>query len=203
MLSSGYYDAVRADMHDYLLRQKESGHVNQKMLSLFLQDFLQLFYQILNHHHIGAHGVFEKEYDIHALNNSCHSIEEMHKLLDFSVDYLKSLQISAEPGVSQIDQVVNFIQKNIHQNVTRTEIAHQVYMNPEYLSRLFKKVKGISLSDYIVQEKLKIAISLLEGTNLPVSVIATNIGYTNFSYFTQVFKKVYGISTSEYRQKKK
>lgn len=28
MLSSGYYDAVRADMHDYLLRQKESGHVN-------------------------------------------------------------------------------------------------------------------------------------------------------------------------------
>ena len=72
-------------MHDYLLRQKESGHVNQKMLSLFLQDFLQLFYQILNHHHIGAHGVFEKEYDIHALNNSCHSIEEMHKLLDFSV----------------------------------------------------------------------------------------------------------------------
>ena len=89
MLSSGYYDAVRADMHDYLLRQKESGHVNQKMLSLFLQDFLQLFYQILNHHHIGAHGVFEKEYDIHALNNSCHSIEEMHKLLDFSVDYLK------------------------------------------------------------------------------------------------------------------
>ena len=173
------------------------------MLSLFLQDFLQIFYQILNHHHIDAHGVFEKEYDIHALNNSCHSIEEMHKLLDFSVDYLKSLQISAEPGVSQIDQVVNFIQKNIHQNVTRTEIAHQVYMNPEYLSRLFKKVKGISLSDYIVQEKLKIAISLLEGTNLPVSVIATNIGYTNFSYFTQVFKKVYGISPSEYRQKKK
>ena len=150
-----------------------------------------------------VYGVFEKEYDIHALNNSCHSIEEMHKLLDFSVDYLKSLQISAEPGVSQIDQVVNFIQKNIHQNVTRTEIAHQVYMNPEYLSRLFKKVKGISLSDYIVQEKLKIAISLLEGTNLPVSVIATNIGYTNFSYFTQVFKKVYGISPSEYRQKKK
>ena len=183
MLSSGYYDAVRADMHDYLLRQKESGHVNQKMLSLFLQDFLQIFYQILNHHHIDAHGVFEKEYDIHALNNSCHSIEEMHKLLDFFVDYLKSLQISAEPGVSQIDQVVNFIQKNIHQNV--------------------KKVKGISLSDYIVQEKLKIAISLLEGTNLPVSVIATNIGYTNFSYFTQVFKKVYGISPSEYRQKKK
>lgn len=81
-------------MHDYLLRQKESGHVNQKMLSLFLQDFLQLFYQILNHHHIGAHGVFEKEYDIHALNNSCHSIEEMHKLLDFSVDYLKAFKLA-------------------------------------------------------------------------------------------------------------
>ena len=65
----------------------------------------------------------------------------------------------------------------------------------------FKKEKGISLSDYVIQEKLKIASSLLKGTNLSISIIASNIGYTNFSYFTQVFKKVYGVSPSEYRQK--
>ena len=80
------------------------------------------------------------------------------------------------------------------------DIADYIYMNPDYLSRLFKKEKNISLTDYIVQEKLKMASAMLRSTNLPVSVIASNIGYTNFSYFTQVFRKSYGMSPSEYRQ---
>src|SRR5699024_1056193 len=120
---------------------------------------------------------------------------------DFSVDYLKNFHSSQDLNSSQIDKAIEYIRKNIHQNISRSDIASSIYMNPEYLSRLFKKEKGISLSDYIIQEKLKIAASLLKGTNLSVSIIASNIGYTNFSYFTQVFKKVYGMSPSEYRQK--
>lgn len=125
----------------------------------------------------------------------------MHELIDFAVDYLKNFQSSQDLNSSQIDKAIEYIRKNIHQNISRSEIASSIYMNPEYLSRLFKKEKGISLSDYVIQEKLKIASSLLKGTNLSISIIASNIGYTNFSYFTQVFKKVYGVSPSEYRQK--
>ena len=117
------------------------------------------------------------------------------------MDYLKNFQSSQDLNSSQIDKAIEYIRKNIHQNISRSEIASSIYMNPEYLSRLFKKEKGISLSDYVIQEKLKIASSLLKGTNLSISIIASNIGYTNFSYFTQVFKKVYGVSPSEYRQK--
>lgn len=202
MLASGYFDSVRTKMHQYLNRQKDKGTVNQKMLSLFQQDFLQMFYHILEENHIHAHGIFEEEYDIHALQTSCTSLERMHELLDFSIDYLKNLYSGEDLSSTQIDKAIDFIRKNIHQNISRTEIANSIYMNPDYLSRLFKKVKGISLTDYILQEKLKIAVSLLSSTKLSVSVIATNIGYTNFSYFTQVFKKVYGMSPSEYRQQK-
>lgn len=202
MLTSGYFDSVRTKMHEYLNRQKSNGNINQKMLSLFQQDFLQMFYHILEENHIYAHGIFEEEYDIHALQNSCSSLERMYELLDFAIDYLKNLRSGEDLSSSQIDKAIDFIRKNIHQNISRTEIANSIYMNPDYLSRLFKKVKGISLTDYILQEKLKIAVSLLSSTNLSVSIIATNIGYTNFSYFTQVFKKVYGVSPSEYRQKK-
>lgn len=99
-----------------------------------------------------------------------------------------------------VDRAIAYIRKNIHQNISRTDIADNIYMNPDYLSRLFKKEKNISLTDYIVQEKLKMAAAMLKSTNLPVSVIASNIGYTNFSYFTQVFRKSYEMSPSEYRQ---
>lgn len=76
-------------MHEYLDQQKKQGHINQKNLSLFLQDFLQMFYNILEQHHIHAHGIFKQEYDIHELQTSASSLERMHELLDFSVDYLK------------------------------------------------------------------------------------------------------------------
>lgn len=201
LLTNGYFDLVRSNMHEYLDQQKKQGHINQKNLSLFLQDFLQMFYNILEQHHIHAHGIFKQEYDIHELQTSASSLERMHELLDFSVDYLKNFHSSQDLNSSQIDKAIEYIRKNIHQNISRSDIASSIYMNPEYLSRLFKKEKGISLSDYIIQEKLKIAASLLKGTNLSVSIIASNIGYTNFSYFTQVFKKVYGMSPSEYRQK--
>ena len=201
LLTNGYFDLVRSKMHEYLNEQKEKGFVTKKNLSLFHQDFLQMFYNILEQHHIHAHGIFEQEYDIHEFQTSSSSVERMHELLDFAVDYLKNFQSSQDLNSSQIDKAIEYIRKNIHQNISRSEIASSIYMNPEYLSRLFKKEKGISLSDYVIQEKLKIASSLLKGTNLSISIIASNIGYTNFSYFTQVFKKVYGVSPSEYRQK--
>lgn len=202
LLKNGYFDLVRTNMHEYLNEQKRQGYINQKGLSLFLQDFLQIFYHILDKYHVHAHRIFEQEYDVHKLQTSVTSLERMHELLDFAVDYLKSLYSGQDLSTSQIDKVIDYIQKNIHQDISRSDIASSIYMNPEYLSRLFKKVKGISLSDYIVQEKLKMAASLLESTSLSISIIASNIGYTNFSYFTQVFKKVYGVSPSEFRQKK-
>ncbi len=47
------------------------------------------------------------------------------------------------------------------------------------------------------------AQSLLSETNIPVSLIATKVGYSNFSYFSQVFKKYTGMSPVEYRAAKR
>ena len=93
--------------------------------------------------------------------------------------------------------------RNIDKDLSRAEIADAIYLNPEYLSRLFKKETGASLNDYIVTEKMRAAQSLLSDTNIPVSLIATKVGYSNFSYFSQVFKKYTGMSPVEYRAAKR
>ncbi len=74
-------------------------------------------------------------------------------------------------------------------------------MNPSYLSRMFKKAEGISLKDYIVQEKMAFARTLLQSSALPVSLVALKAGYSNFSHFSQVYKKMYGVSPTEERKK--
>lgn len=75
-----------------------------------------------------------------------------------------------------------------------------MYLNPEYLSRLFKKEMGIGLNEYLVQERMKIAESLLRNTSFSISIIASKVGYVNFSHFARAFKKEFGVSPTEYRK---
>jgi len=195
----GQYHIVGDMVQDYFGRMETKGRISKKTLAYFQQDFLQMFFELLGTHSVRAHEAFQQEYDVMALKKSTESLSQMYHLVDFVITYLKGLEENSRE-TAPVDRAVAYIRKNIHQNISRTDIADNIYMNPEYLSRLFKKEKNISLTDYIVQEKLKMAAAMLKSTSLPVSVIASNIGYTNFSYFTQVFRKSYGMSPSEYRQ---
>lgn len=103
---------------------------------------------------------------------------------------------SSSPVASAID----YIRRNLDRDISRSEIAEAIFLNPEYLSRLFKKETGIALNEFIVREKIEQAKSMLKGTDIPVSLIALKMGYTNFSYFSQVFKRHTGLSPLEYRQ---
>ena len=100
---------------------------------------------------------------------------------------------------SPVQRAMDYIRRNVDKDLSRAEIAEAIYLNPEYLSRLFKKETGGSLGDYIITEKLRAAQSLLADTNIPVSIVASKVGYSNFSYFSQVFKKHTGVSPGEYR----
>jgi two-component system response regulator YesN len=116
------------------------------------------------------------------------------------MNYLKGMDNQENFNESRMDEILDYIHKNIQKNITRKDIAEAVYLNPEYLSRLFKKEKGIKLSDYIQQEKMNIANHLLRTTNFSVSIVASKVGYSNFSHFAQSFKRVFGISPSEIKQ---
>lgn len=102
-----------------------------------------------------------------------------------------------------VHRAMDYIRRNIDRDLSRTDIAEAIYLNPEYLSRLFKRETGSSLNDYIVTEKMRVAQALLSDTNIPVSIIATKVGYSNFSYFSQVFKKYAGFTPVDYRMAKR
>jgi len=126
----------------------------------------------------------------------------MLDLVNFVLDYVEEHTTDANLVPDPIERVIAYIDQNIEKSCSRAEIAEAIYMNPEYLSRLFKKVKGIALNDYITMKKTEIAKSLLTNTNIPVNLIASKVGYSNFSYFSQVFKKYCGLAPLEYRQRK-
>jgi two-component system response regulator YesN len=74
-------------------------------------------------------------------------------------------------------------------------------LNPDYLTRVFKKETGLSISDYVMGQRLGMAADLLSSTDLPVGAIAAKVGYANFSHFSRMFKKHTGLGPIEYRTK--
>ncbi|MBB6670138.1 response regulator transcription factor [Cohnella nanjingensis] len=112
-----------------------------------------------------------------------------------------ALQDRQRDASAVIGKIQAFIQDNLHKDLSRDDIAHSVYRNPAYLSRLFRKETGLSLTDYIAQAKIERAKRLLTDTNDKISNIAEGLGYLHFSYFAKLFKKVTGLTPQEYRKK--
>ncbi|MNW10759.1 Arabinose operon regulatory protein [compost metagenome] len=79
-------------------------------------------------------------------------------------------------------------------------MAEIVYLNPDYLARLFKRETGISLGSYVIQVRIAAARHLLETTSLSVYTIASKTGYSNYSYFSKLFKQEVGLSPNEYKK---
>ena len=72
---------------------------------------------------------------------------------------------------------------------TGRSLGELVFLNTDYLSRIFKKEKGISISNYIIQKRVEEAKKLLTQSTLPINTVSLYVGYSNFSYFTKMFKE--------------
>jgi two-component system response regulator YesN len=99
-----------------------------------------------------------------------------------------------------VQKVQRYVKENLQDEITRDELSAYVHLNPSYLSRLFRLKTGLSISEYILRERMTKAAELLVLTNGTISNIAKSLGYDNFSYFSKMFKKVHRITPQEYRK---
>ena len=86
---------------------------------------------------------------------------------------------------------------------SREALSRQFYLSPDYLSRIFRRVCGISLIDFIQQERMERAKELLRAPKgMPIGEIAEMTGYDSFAHFSKQFRKHTGLSPNEYRREK-
>ncbi len=78
--------------------------------------------------------------------------------------------------------------------------ADALNVNASYLSSLFKKETGTTLTDYVNRRRIEHAIYLLCSTDLPISTVGQRCGIQDDNYFTKIFKKYTSISPKQYRQ---
>lgn len=108
----------------------------------------------------------------------------------------------AEEAASQdvIRKITAYIDDHLAEEVSRQQLAEFVHFNPAYLSRLFKREIGASLTDYILSKRIDKSKQLLATTRMKISDIASAVGYDNIPYFSRKFKKVTNLTPHEYRK---
>lgn len=93
-----------------------------------------------------------------------------------------------------------YIDQHLSEDLGREEVARAVFLHPDYLNRIFKKELNVSLTHYILEEKMKRAQELLQTTNLSVTEIGGTVGFTNMSAFSYAFRRSTGRTPTSYRK---
>lgn len=110
----------------------------------------------------------------------------------------------AGAGVAERDPVLlakRYIAQHLAGDVSLSRLGEEVYLNPFYLSRLFKRHTGVSITTYVIHARIEKAKELLRSTNRRVNDIALEVGFESASYFTRFFKRITGMTPVEYRDK--
>lgn len=97
--------------------------------------------------------------------------------------------------------VINYIKANYNRKITLREIAEHVYLNPSYLSRIFKKYTGLSPYAYIIRYRIIKAKQALLETDQGISTIALDCGFQSVSRFCKLFHEFEGITPKQFRQR--
>lgn len=126
-------------------------------------------------------------------------VSDLHNImcLDYTVrmNRLSTAKICSQPVVKCIDYICD----KLHTRITVEDLATHTGLNPTYLSKLFKKETGQTISGYIQDKKIETASNMLIYSELPPSQIASILAFPSQSYFTEVFRKKTGLTPRKYR----
>lgn len=101
---------------------------------------------------------------------------------------------------SRINRCKDYIFSHLHEKISLASIAEELYLNKNYLCDLFKKEEGITIGEYILQQKIHFIQNMLIYSNYTYSEIATYFGFSSQSHLGRQFKKMTGMTLRQYRE---
>ena len=130
--------------------------------------------------------------------NSISTVASLHEkmVLDFTG---KMLLMRNGTTSKPVTECLDYIYAHIKERITIEALAAYTNLSPSYLSKLFKKELGISISDYIREKKIEKSQNLLKFCDYSLVDIANYLSFSSQSHFIQSFKQLVGMTPKKYR----
>ncbi|MGH1438196.1 MAG: AraC family transcriptional regulator [Lewinella sp.] len=110
----------------------------------------------------------------------------------------KTMQLSS---THRLAYIIEYIRKNLSKNLSIKELSDKVFMSESNFHRVFKNELNISPVDFINNERIKLATSLLQDPNNKIKDVYSACGFNSLSYFIRMFKRKEQLSPKEYQSK--
>ena len=131
-----------------------------------------------------------------------HSMETLPALIgDMFRDYCRLVRRHSLKDYSPpVQKALLHIDGNLTENLNLRALAETFKVSPSYLSSLFRKETGYTLTDYISRRRVRHAMHLLKTTRLQIQTIAQLCGCSDPNYFGKQFKRCYGMTPGAFRK---
>lgn len=171
---------------------EQLGLNNVSKISLSKEDFIKirgLFFEVLDE-------IRDRNEDFRITSAAtCYRI--LHLLSRHAVT-VSANRSNAIPA--QVQAVVSYAEKNLRNPISMEDLAQVAGCCRVHLTRLFKKHMGIHTRDWLIQLRMRHACMMLKTTNLPVHLIAEEVGFDDPYHFSTAFRRTIGLPPSQYRK---
>ncbi|MBD2865980.1 AraC family transcriptional regulator [Paenibacillus oceani] len=106
-----------------------------------------------------------------------------------------------DPNFERVSSILTYINEHYRENITLDLLTQQFFLSPYYISRMFHKLTGYSVVQYVNRVRITQAQRQLRESNDKITDICTQIGYSNSTHFGTMFRKYTGTTPSEYRSR--
>lgn len=137
------------------------------------------------------------------LIEQAHSLDEVTAISPFIVrSYCDLVEKRSMNSYSEpIRHILVTIDASLAADLSLKRFANELFLNTSYLSALFKKEMGTTLTDYVNKRRIAYAQKLLKSTTLSIQDIATQSGISDIHYFTRLFRRETEMSPREWRNR--
>ncbi|GLX69964.1 response regulator [Paenibacillus glycanilyticus] len=180
----------------YRMEQVPESRAKISVLELLIQLFRLMKEQGASHDRLfdPALGDYERIMRIKTMEELLRYTES--KCGDVVDAMLRTKEVRPNKIVAEVKRIV---QEQYSGSISLREVAATIYMNPNYLGKLFKANTDQSFNDYVLQVRMEKAKELLLHTDKKVYEIAQEIGFSELDWFYKRFKAYTGVSTGDYR----
>ena len=136
--------------------------------------------------------------------DKAHTEAEIHSIhVDAINDYTARMERIQRQSVysKPVITVMDYIYDNLHTKITEKDIASHTKLSTSYISRLFHKETGVTVSTYITVKRIEAAENMLKYSDFPPSEIGGYLAFSSHSHFISTFRKITGMTPGEYRKK--
>lgn len=108
--------------------------------------------------------------------------------------------IHVHNSIKPIQEIHDYLREHCTEKVSLDELSSMFFINKYYLTRLFRQQYGLTISDYILEQRITVAKQKLRFTRDSIEEISQECGFYDLAYFSRKFKKAEGITPSAFRK---